>query len=94
MGFSIIEKDHKQDPAIPGDIEFGKHLKFVPGPPKPKTKTWWVVNRYDDIHLGWVAWFPRWRKYSFFVKPDRVFEQDCLRDIADFVERKTKEHKE
>ena len=41
--------------------------------------------------LGQVRWFPRWRKYSFFPRPDRVFESSCLRDIADFCERETLE---
>ncbi len=72
----------------------GKHIKFVEGPPKPKTLTWWVVNKYDDTHLGWIGWFARWRKYSFFPKPETVYEEDCLRDIASFCEMKTKEHRE
>ena len=70
-----------------------KHIKFVEGPSKPKTKTWWVVNKYDDTHLGWIGWFVRWRKYSFFPKGGTVYEKDCLRDIADFCEEKTIEHK-
>lgn len=74
--------------------EYGKHLKFVPAPPKPKTKVWWVVNKYDDIHLGWIGWFARWRKYAFFSKPECVFEEDCLKDIADFCVHKTKDHRE
>jgi hypothetical protein len=43
--------------------------------------------------LGWVAWFSRWRKYAFYPKPETVYEEDCLRDIAEFCEAKTKEHK-
>jgi poly-D-alanine transfer protein DltD len=74
--------------------EEAKHLKFVEGPSKPKTKTWWVVNKHDDIHLGWIGWFARWRKYAFFPKPETVYEEDCLQDIADFCIRKTKDHKE
>lgn len=70
-----------------------KHLIFKEGPSKPKTKTWWVVNKHSDICIGNIGWFATWRKYSFFPKPDIVFEEDCLRDIADFCETKTKEHK-
>jgi len=71
-----------------------KHLLFIEGPPKPKTKTWWVVNKYDDIQLGWIGWFTKWQKYGFFPKPDTVYEEDCLRDIAYFCENETKKHKD
>ena len=71
----------------------GTYIRFVEGPPKPRTKTWWVVTRDDDIHLGWVGWFGRWRKYAFYPKPDTVYEQVCLRDIALFCETQTSTHK-
>ena len=74
-------------------IEFGTHIKFVPAPPKPKTFVWWVVNKYDDDHLGWIGWFARWRKYSFYPKADTVYEEICLREIAEFCQRKTSEHR-
>lgn len=51
----------------------GTHIKFVPAPPKPKTKVWWVVNKHDDIHLGWIGWFGRWRKYAFYPKEETVY---------------------
>lgn len=74
--------------------EFGKHIKFEPRPPKPKTKVWAVTSKYDDFLLGYVLWFAKWRKYSFAPEPNTVFEQDCLRDIADFCQRQTTFHKQ
>lgn len=73
-------------------IEHGTHIDFVPAPPKPKTLTWWVVSHHEDIQLGTIAWFGRWRRYSFHPQPGTVFEQVCLREIAEFCERKTREH--
>ena len=70
-----------------------KHLKFIEGPNKPKTRTWFVVNKYDDINLGWIGWFARWRKYAFFPKEGTVFEEDCMRDISDFCVEMTNHHK-
>lgn len=70
-----------------------KHIKFIEGPPKPKTKTFWVVNKYDDFPLGSIGWFAKWRKYAFFPDVETVFEQDCLRDIAAFCEELTTEHR-
>ena len=75
-----------------GQGEFGTHILFEPAPPKRKTKVWWVLNRYDQFHLGWVAWFPRWRKYGFYPKDGTVFEETCLREIAAFCERQTAAH--
>lgn len=62
-----------------------------------KTKIWNVVSKVSDSGgtiLGQVRWFSRWRAYSFFPRAFTVFEKDCLYDLADFVENKTKEHKE
>ena len=44
--------------------------------------------------LGTIGWFGRWRCYSFDPWPGTTFEKTCLRDIADFCERLTREHNE
>jgi hypothetical protein len=74
-------------------IVCGDHLRFEQGPNKPKTKTWFVLNKHDNIHLGWIGWFARWRKYAFFPKTDTVYEEDCLKDIAQFCVIETHKHK-
>jgi len=76
-----------------GPIESGTHILFVPAPPKSKTKVWWVLNKYDEAQLGWVGWFARWRKYGFYPQTGTVYEETCLREIAAFCERQTKERK-
>ena len=70
------------------------HIKFIPHFPKPKTKTWLVCSNYGDGLIGRIAWFGRWRKYSFFPDIGTVFEQVCLREIADFCEEQTKLQRE
>lgn len=76
-----------------GMIEQGTHIAFFPQAPNVKTKIWSVQSKYGDGLLGSIRWFAHWRKYSFFPAPECVFEEVCLREIAEFVERKTKEHK-
>ena len=76
------------------NVDPGTYIHFVEGPPKPKTKTWWIVSKDDDKHLGWIGWFARWRKYAFYPKPNTVYEQVCLRDIAMFCETQTVVHKQ
>jgi hypothetical protein len=58
-----------------------------------KTYVWSVVPTDGGSRIGEIFWYPAWRKYCFFPYRDTVFEQTCLRDIADFCEQATKEHK-
>jgi len=74
------------------DVYYGTYIWFVPAEPKPKTKTWWVREKGGST-IGKVAWVGRWRKYSFFPEGGTVWEQVCLREIADFCEARTREHR-
>ena len=58
-----------------------------------KTSAFGVFTKDGGIELGWVKWFGRWRKYSFFPTSNTIFEETCLRDIAEFIQEKTREHK-
>lgn len=72
-----------------------KYLKFVEGPPSKsgKTKTWYVVQKQNEIHLGWIGWWGSWRRYAFYPKDQTVYEEQCLMDITAFIVRKTKQHR-
>ncbi len=61
-------------------------------PPKYKTKAWVVRTKYGDT-LGTIAWYSPWRKYAFRPAASCLFEPVCLRDIAQFTEERTHEHK-
>lgn len=73
---------------------YGTHIQFVMTgrTPTGKTIVWLIQNRKSAERLGTVQWFARWRKYCFFPNTTMVFEQDCLRDIAEFIEARTREH--
>lgn len=74
----------------------GTHIRFVPidVPSDRKTAIWLVRSKYDDGGLlGQIAWFGRWRKYSFFASPDCVFEEVCMREISQFIVDRTREHR-
>jgi hypothetical protein len=61
--------------------------------PGQKTNRW-EVSTLDGKHsLGVIAWFGRWRKYAFFPTAPSTFEEICLRDIANFIEYKTREYR-
>lgn len=57
-----------------------------------KTKIW-TVHSTAGGSLGEVRWFAPWRKYAYYPQTGCLFEEDCLRDIADFVEKVTREHR-
>lgn len=76
----------------------GTHIRFEPAtvPPARRTKVWHVFTAYPGAShfLGNVSWFARWRKYAFFPHQDTVFEEVCMRDISEFIEERTREHKD
>ena len=61
-----------------------------------KTQLWYVMARQGDLYLGQIRWHSPWRKYAFYPDPHNqtVYESDCLRDIADFIEVQTDVHRE
>lgn len=73
-----------------------KWLRFVVAGQKPKTTVWCVVAKEGGATLGRVAWFGRWRKYAFAPNAtlETFFEEACLRDIAQFCEERTREHRQ
>lgn len=58
-----------------------------------KTKVWLVYSKDGSSYLGKVEWWAPWRKYTFKPAPATVFEEDCLHDIAEFVQTKTVERR-
>ena len=74
-------------------MESRSFITFEPLAPNPNTKVWAVVAKDGGAPLGKVKWFGRWRKYSFFAEPDTIFEEHCLRDIANFCQNQTVEHR-
>jgi hypothetical protein len=58
-----------------------------------KTKIWEVMSKGQGAILGVIKWYGAWRKYSFSPRSNTIFEEKCLRDIADFCERETLAHR-
>lgn len=71
----------------------GTWITFDELDPAPKTRRWQVTNRATSEALGTISWFGRWRKYAFHPAPGMVFEEVCLRDIAEFCAVRTAEHR-
>ena len=53
---------------------------------------WEVFNTKDGTRLGYIEWFKKWKKFSFFNYSDHcVYEEVCLGDIAQFLVDRTGE---
>lgn len=63
-------------------------IKFKLLVKKTKTNVWAVVTTYDKpITLGVIKWHCLWRKYAFFPEDDTLYEQQCLKDIINFMDK-------
>jgi hypothetical protein len=72
-------------------------INFLPcgATPSGKTQIWTVrATLQAGAILGMIRWHGAWRKYAFYPNKDTLFEEDCLRDIANFCEGQTKQHRE
>lgn len=69
----------------PKRVKFGRPKNSDSG----KTQIWSVLDS-SGMLLGQIKWFGQWRKYAFYPLGFTVYEQDCLRTIADFCEQKSK----
>lgn len=60
---------------------------------KAKTRVFATYSRHNKVLLGHIKWMPNWRQYTFFPL-NSIFDKKCLRELADFCELKTHEHRE
>lgn len=58
-----------------------------------KTKTFYVYNKESHTLLGTVSWYGAFRQYSFTSYGKIIYEKQCLRDIADFLDNLMLERK-
>ena len=61
--------------------------------PSGKTRRWEVLALENGDLLGRISWYGQWRCYAFMPASGCVFEKACLRDIAEFCEERTSEHR-
>lgn len=74
------------------DIKY-KWIHFTLHPCKGIAKVYKCYNTESEAFLGQVSWHGGFRKYSFFSEPNIVFESQCLKDIASFLEKLMLERK-
>lgn len=56
---------------------------------RPRKTNIYEVLTEDNTKLGEIRWFGRWRKYCFYPWTQTIYEETCMRDIAQFIEEET-----
>lgn len=72
------------------------HLAFTDDGPVSvgaKTRQFSVNSRSNRSLIGYVKWWGNWRKYVFFPLNSTLFDDKCMRQIAQFCEEATTAHK-
>jgi hypothetical protein len=70
-----------------------KWINFVKIGDTGKT-TIWHIRTKESVLLATIRWDSGFRKYSWFPEPDCKFEEQCTRDIADFLKELMEEHRQ
>lgn len=48
-----------------------------------------------DAQIGIISWYKPWKEFVFSSQPECVFNNSCLHDVLDFIEKQIpKEHRE
>ena len=61
--------------------------------PSGKTRIWTVHNINTNEEIGYIRWAGNWRKYVFEDYGPSYYDWKCLRQIADFIESATADHR-
>lgn len=58
-----------------------------------KTSKWDVLSKRHGFVLGTIKWYGAWRQYTFFPTKETLYNKDCMREIASFLEDQMKARK-
>lgn len=70
----------------------GSFIDFTQIHDTGKTKVFSVESKSGD-HLGKIAWFPSWRKYTFMPEYGSLFDSKCLAEVIEFLSKLMEDRK-
>lgn len=64
------------------------YLRFVEQeqPSSRKTKIWKIFSSVGETYLGYIKWWPGWRRYCFFAEYMMLFDVKCLNELSLFMQ--------
>jgi len=66
------------------DLTEGKYISFAKAEKQNPSSWVYNVQSNDGYPLGTIKWYAQWRKYGFYPENGTVYENICLREIAEF----------
>lgn len=69
-------------------------IKYVGVSTTGKTDIWIVRNVKEHVQIGFIRWAGNWRKYVYEQEGRIYYDWNCLREIADFIEYVTHQHRQ
>lgn len=70
-----------------------QYINIIQTRENPKTNIYTVYNKQYETTLGIIKWYSAWRQYCFYPWTNSIFNKDCMRFIADFMDILMKERK-
>ena len=70
-----------------------KYIQFVELPKKPLDILWQCLNNRSKEPLGVITFYKPWKQHVIQFNDGCVFNNQCLKDIADFLEQLNKRPK-
>lgn len=52
-----------------------------------KTPIYHIWSIKNKCHIGEIKWFSRWRKYCLYPDLDTIWDEKCIKDILEFLEK-------
>lgn len=61
-----------------------------------KTKQFYISNTVNEVVIGYIVFFPQWRKYIFTPeeRTPAIYDSKCLLEIVDFLNKINQERSE
>lgn len=60
---------------------------------KAVTKKFAVYDKPGVCFLGYIKWFPAWRRYCYHAT-EAILDYTCMMEIAEFMKLKTDQHRQ
>ena len=73
-----------------------KYIRFEDGEwsDSGKTRIWRIYNFHHNQVVGWIRWYGGFRRYCFYTEEAAIYDNDCLRLVADKLDEVNARHRE
>ena len=55
------------------------------------TEVWDVVSKHHGDVLAQIRWYGAWRQYTVHARQATIWNQQCVRDLARFIQERMQE---